>query len=116
MADELPLINKIAQTSSHKIRENVIGVSYGNGYEQRTVVGENQQADSWSLNYLVLDEVEREVLLSFWRDKGNHDSFTWTAFGDLFEKTWLISGNYSETALSGELFKVAFSIIQVFEL
>lgn len=116
MADQLPLINKINQSSKHNIAEAVSTVSYGNGYEQSTVVGRNQQKDAWTLNWSVLDETDRGIMLAFWRQYGLAKSFTWTAFGDAIEKTWKISGNYSETALSGKHYRVSFNIAQVYEL
>jgi phage-related protein len=112
----LPLQNRISQQSKHSIAENVIAVGYGNGYEQRTVVGQNQQKDMWTITYNVVDDTDRATLLSFWRTHGNHLSFTWQAYGDTFVKKWLLSGNYSEQPLSGNHYKISFNIVQTYEL
>ena len=116
MADQLPYVNKITQKTKHSISQKQLTVNYGNGYEQATVLGDNQMTSSWTINYGLVNQSERDTLLAFYREYGNVKSFTWTAFGDPAEKNWIIAGNWSESPQRGDYVRIAFNIREVIRL
>lgn len=111
----LPLQNRIAQESSRRHEYRTKQIQYGDGYEQITTDGINDQADVWSIVTTWLDVTDYNTYKTFLDDVKNHKKIEWTAFRDSVEKNWKIRGDVAES-YSGNLTKISYTLKQTFDI
>ena len=115
MAQALPLTGYISAQSSSVTEYNILKISFGNGYEQRTVDGINSKEIKWSITYNNLSDSDRGTVWTFLDTVKAVDWFTWTPPGGTSTK-FVVDGSVSEHAISGNLYSIGFNIRQVFDL
>jgi phage-related protein len=111
----LPLQSQISQASSKKHVYRTLKMQFGDGYEQTTSDGINDQFDSWQIQTLWLDPTDYATYKTFLDTVKNTEKFTWTAFNDSVEKNWKIDGDVSES-YSANLTQISFTIKQTFDI
>ena len=116
MAETLPLTNKISQSSSRTIKYNVLSMQFGNGYEQRTPDGLNSKRAVWRVVYNNLTSADRNTLHTFFDAVGSSSWFSWQPPGSSTSLKWLVDGEITESVLSGEIYSIAFTAKQTFDL
>jgi len=105
-----------AQSSTKTVNYRVTRVSFGNGYEQRSVDGLNGKRDSWRLVYENLNLTDLATLTSFFDGLGGATYFTWIPIGESVSKNWITNGDYTVTIATGNLHTLSVPIQQVYDL
>lgn len=116
MPAALPLTAYISQASSASRNYRTLTIKYGNGYEQRAQDGINSIEDTWKVQWSNLSAANFATLTAAFDTAAGTDYFTWTAPGDSTSKKWVLTGQMSKTAKSGNLYEVAATLRQVFDL
>ena len=69
----------------------VTTVAFGDGYEQRTVYGENQDPKQWTLTWQNLSETDSDTLEVFFEARAGKESFVWTPPDTTTSYRWVCS-------------------------
>ena len=114
----LPLTNMISQSSVVSRVPRVTVISFNNGYEQRSIDGNNPFRDEWSLIFENLSTSQLTTLMTFFDTTclGGVYYFTWTAYIDSVSKNWVQNGKYQITPKAGNIFDLTVPIKQVYDL
>lgn len=112
----MPLTDRISQASAgaQSYRWNVN--SYGGGYEQRTPDGINYQTRTWTVGFEDLNATELQTVMTFLDNAGTGQYFTWTPPGYAVALKWVLEGEISINAKSGNLYVITFNCRQVYDL
>ncbi len=68
----------------------VTTVQFGDGYEQRTIWGENQNPKQWVLKWVV-SETDADTIETFLDARGGQEAFDWTPIGSSTSYKWVCS-------------------------
>ncbi len=101
-------------TRTKKYRTNVSKL--GGGYTQRHNDGLNSEIATWTIKWNNLSSTQRDTVWAALDAVGGSDYLTWTAPGDLIQKKWRITGNPTESAISGNLYTISISVEQTFDI
>ena len=106
---------KPSQSSNQSRKFRSLIAQFGDGYSQIAPDGINYQSDTWQLVYENLNQTDTNTVRNFFDTNGPFTSFTWTAPGDSSAKTWRMTPDgYSVVALSGSIYTINVTIMQVF--
>lgn len=112
----LPLTNKISQSSTKAIEKNILVAKFGDGYEQRTPNGLNYVRQKWSIQWENISLTDLQTIESaIATTRYGADAFLWTPFTESTQKKFLYDA-HDVQFLSGDLATVNMTITQVFDL
>ena len=104
----LPLATRISQSSQRQTQQNVITSNYGNNNTQMAAWGLTSKWEEWTLNWVGLDQTERNSLMSFWDSHGLVVGFYFAAPGGTTGGYRFVSG-FTETS-SGWFYDLSIKI------
>ena len=116
MATPFPTSPQIDQSSSKTTTNDIIKVSLGNGYEQRTPNGINYIRDKWSVTWSGLNTSERDTIVAFIQAISDGSVATWTTPFDSSSKKFILEGDWSISDGGGAVYNIAASFKQVFDV
>jgi phage-related protein len=100
--------------AAQKKKPEVISIKFGDGYEQRTQFGINQNTRVWNLSFNGRDETEANAIDSFLTTQAGVTYFTWTppvgAVGKWVCRDWDLS------LVDVDCFNISASFEEVFDL
>jgi phage-related protein len=98
------------RASSPKTRS----VQFGDGYEMRTVWGENQDPKLWQLVWRNISETDSDTIEAFFEARKGQESFDWTPLGSSSSKKWICKG-WTKTISYLNRATIQATFLQVFE-
>lgn len=116
MPSALPLLNKISQTSQGNTSFRLNVAQFGDSYSQRVPDGINYTQRKWTINYENLTATELQTVQTFVETVGGGAYFTWQPPGVLATLKWVLDGEVSVTALSGNVWTVSLTCKQVYDI
>lgn len=95
-----PRGGKITIGSSNRVLAKVRRIDYGDGYSQRSPMGLNSMAQTWSITINPVLLEEWEALDAFFRSQGGYKAFLWTPAGETQPRkftceTWAVAWDRS---------------------
>lgn len=115
MSQNLPLSNKIDESSSKTTKFHTITTKFGNGFGQRAPDGINNKVDTWLLNWTNISPTDKDTLVNIFDLVGGWDYLLWTPYSELTQKRFIITeSGYTTTPKTGNLFDVSVELEQVF--
>lgn len=115
MATPFPSIG-VSQSSSRTTSNDIIKVSLGNGYEQRTPNGINYQRDHWSITWDGMNSTERDTVVSFIQAISDGSVATWTSPFDASSKKFVLDGDWTLSDSGGNVYTITATFRQVFDV
>lgn len=116
MAQNLPLQDKIAQSSAGTIAFRRKSMAFGDGYSQRVPDGLNYTQRKWTINWMHVNQAEFDTLNSFVHAHGGGAWFYWQPPGVPAPIKWVIDGDTKWVQNSGNIYTVTITISQVYDL
>ncbi len=113
MPANLPLLDRIEQSSSKEREYKTLTARFGNGYSQGIPDGINNVMDTWSLSYTQLTQAERDTLMAALNSVAGWDYLMWQPFGEATVKRWKIMGKVKEDT-TGLLYNIMFTLEQTY--
>lgn len=93
----LPLATRISQSSQRKTKQNIVTSSYGDNNTQVAAWGLNSKYEEWTLNWVGLDQTQRDTLMTFWNNNGMVIGWYWAAPGGS-TGGWRFTDGFTETS------------------
>lgn len=109
----LPLQTRISQSSTRTTDQTVIISDYGDGYQQRAVVGINSMFETWDLQWNGLFQTDRDTLNAFWRTRGLLRNFSFSPPGGTAGQYVFTTPLKEES--NGWYYNLSVTVKQVFE-
>ena len=116
MPQNLPLQDKISQTSAGTINFRRKQMSFGDGYSQRVPDGINYTMRKWTINWINVNQSDFDTLNTFVHSVGGGDWFYWQPPGVPAPLKWVIEGDTTWVQNSGGIYTVTVTISQVYDL
>lgn len=115
MAVNLPLPNKIAQSSRMTSKFSVLSMRFGNGYEQVKPDGRNPVMQEWSIVWQSMTQAERDIIVPVLFNAGAWTTLLWQPPGSsTVLKFRMTASGYSESYQSGSVYTITTQLTQVF--
>lgn len=100
--------------SGQTIKFRVARAMFGDGYEQTSAKGLNNEQREWSLSWSALRAKNKDILRRFVERTGGFLAFEWTPPLETGPSLWRIrEDSYSENPVSPDAFDVSFSVYKV---
>lgn len=114
MAVNLPLPDKISQSSQSMTKFRVLSAQFGNGYEQTKPDGINNKVQEWSITWEALIESEKTTVINALNSAGASEILLWTPPGGSASKFRMTTDGYSISYRAGEVYNISCNLKQVF--
>jgi len=92
-------------------------VEFGDGYSQGAPDGLNPVRDKWNLTWSVLTDSEATAIETFFKARGGHEPFLWTAPDNNTAQQWKIpQGQYTKVDTGGAMYRITVVFKEDFSL
>ncbi len=109
---------RITKNSHRKSDMRVNELDFGDGYGQSTINGINAEIEVWSLTFMPLEKAETINLSSLLTNSkaGGQSALEWVPAGEATAKYWKLTGELTETPVSGVLWQISCQINRIYPI
>jgi phage-related protein len=111
----LPYPEKIHISSDATIKDDVIIVAFGDGYQQRAENGINAQREEWTIIYPALSTAEFQAAMAIFKTAGAVSALDWISPLDGVSKKYIVVKDSRKPKKLGDRWRLTLSLQQVFE-
>lgn len=111
----MPLPDRISQSSSSSQEYRVILAQFGNGYEQRQKDGINNSIQQWSVTWENINTSESNEIITAFDTAAGIEPFLWQPPNANQVRKYKVE-RYDQSVLSGSLSTVSATLKQVFDI
>ena len=95
-------------------KPNVRAIKFGDGYEQRSKDGINNDPAKWSLQFNMRDDVETAAIMTFLNARAGYEAFYWTPPNESTQ-IHVVCRTWNKTLNKFNLNSISATFEQVFE-